>query len=229
MPDFTLNAPGTTNNPWTPANVIIPASTISSNATGFHAGVNGTNVTFAHNATYGTSITSTVTLATAGATGDDIIAGAGVRSGANAGAMIGVIFYSAASGGGCRVCTSTGAGTVTTISGPATYTRTLGDVLSVTVAISGGTATVTASANGTALVFSVNTTTTYATESSLAAGAQFQPQDVNGLYLSQFTGTGVAGSIRPSQFFLGANFLPLFPLLPLGWVIGRRRKLAGRA
>jgi hypothetical protein len=215
MPDFTLNAPGTTNNPWTPSNVIIPVSTLRSDATGFRAGVNGTDATFAHNARYGSIITTTVTLATVGSSFDDIIVGAAVRSGANAGAIIGVAFHSAE----CRTCTATGAGVVTSLSTATTFTRALGDVLSVTVSISGGVATITAKQNGTTLTFNVNTTSTYASESSLAAGAQFVPQNSDSLYLSQFTGTGIAVASVPSQFFLSA-------ILPLAWVIGRRNKLS---
>jgi len=218
MTDFILNAPGTTNNPWTPANVIIPASTIKSDATGFRAGVNGTDVTFAHNASYGSTITSTVTLATTGTSSDDVIVGAAVRTGANAGGIIGVFFGVS----GCNVCTATGAGVPTFISTSTAMTRALGDVLSATVSISGGTATVTALHNGTPLTFNVNTTTTYAGEASLAAGAQFQPQNTNSLYLSQFTGTGVANSVRPSQFFMSAKLLPL---AGLGWLIDRRNRV----
>lgn len=231
MTDFILNAPGTTNNPWTPANVIIPASTIKSDSTGFRAGVNGTDVTFAHNASYGSTITSTVTLATTGSSSDDIIVGAAVRSGANAGGIIGVFFGVT----GCDICTATGAGVVTSISTATAITRASGDVLSVTVSISGGTATVSALHNGTPLTFNVNTTTTYAGESSLAAGAQFQPQNTDSLYLSQFTGTGVRAATNPSQFFFGRNLLSpeglksariAAALAPLAWVIERRNKLA---
>lgn len=189
MTDFTLNAPGTTNNPWTPANLIIPASTIKSDATGFRASAAGTDATFAHNVAYGSTIEATATLATTGSSADDVILGAAVRSGANAGGIIGVIFGLTI----VQIVTATGAGVVTGISTAVAITRAAADLLDVTVSISGGVATISAKQNGTPISFTGGTTTsTFATEGTLAAGAQFSPQNSNTLYLSQFTGTGVA-------------------------------------
>lgn len=189
MADFTLNAPGTTNNPWTPANIITPTGGLKSDSTGFRCvdSPGGTPGSFAHNANYGPIIEATFTLATAGAPADDLMGGALVRSGANAGALIGVWIESTVVAMG----TLNPAGTFTSASSAVTITRALSDVWDVTVSIAGGTATVACKQNGTPITFNVSTTTTYATETSLAAGGNFSPFDNNTLYLSQFTGTGI--------------------------------------
>lgn len=202
MADFTLNAPGTVNAPWTPAGIITPVSTIKSDATGFRASTAGVYATFAHNVTYGTTIESTVTLATTGSNGDDVVVGAMVRSGVNAGAGIGVLFGLSTA----TIVTVTPAGAVTVISGAITITRAATNVLDVIVAISGGTATITGKLNGTPISFVGNTTTTYAAEASLAAGAQCVPQNSNTLYFSQFTGTGVASGASTLVASTGSFF-----------------------
>jgi hypothetical protein len=204
MVDTTLNAPGTTNNPWLPAGFVFPVSGIQSDATGFRC-VNsppGTNGNFADNQNYGSTITATCTIAAGATSGsDDILIGAMVRSGGNAGGIIGLRVQST----GVNVLTSTGAGVFTGISTLVAHTRATSDVFSCTVTVSGGTATVNASINGGGnLTFSANTTTTFATESSLAAGGQFSPQNTNSLYLSQFTGTGISGG---GDIFLGQAFM----------------------
>lgn len=197
MTDFTLNATGTVNNPWTPAGVIIPRGSIQSDANGFRAaaGSGGTDAGLAHNANYGSTITATATIAV-NSSGDDIFLGAVVRTGANAGALIGVLFLNTSAG----ACTL-GPATIneTPVSSGVAITRAAGDVLSVTVALSGGVATITASHNGTQIVFNTNTTATFANEASLAAGLVFSPQNVNGTYLTQFTGTGVTGGAAALQ------------------------------
>jgi hypothetical protein len=195
--DFTLNAPGTTNNPWTPANVLTPVAAtfgIKSDATGFRSIAAGDFSEFAHNATYGLTIVATGTVI-AGATsnGDEIWLGAVVRTGGNAGAGIGVIIGAF----GATTATWTGLGGLggsTNISSGTSITRANNDVWAVTVAISGGTATITCTQNGGAVTFSANTTTNFTGEASLAAGAAFNAQNNDSLYLSQFTGTGVTAS-----------------------------------
>jgi len=211
--DFTLNAPGTTNNPWTPANVIIPVSTLQSEASPnrFRAG-SGAYTVFAHNATYGSTITATFTINSNAAihVADDLYLGAVVRTGGNAGAIIGVYL----STGGVGTVTVSPSGVRTPISTGATWPTTpaAGDVISATITISGGTATITGSQNGTAFTFSANTTTTYTGEASLAAGGSFDPQNNNTTGLSQFTGTGVAAGgivVNPISGRGGAAARPL--------------------
>jgi hypothetical protein len=126
----------------------------------------------------------------AASNGDWMIIGAVVRSGTNAGGVIGVLCGAFAAG----VVTCDSGNNLTHISADLSITRSVSDVFSCTVSISGGTATVTASQNGTNLSFSANTTTTFASEASLAAGAQYNPGNNDSLYVSQFTGTGVSGT-----------------------------------
>lgn len=187
--DFTLNGPGTTNDPWTPTNIIIPVGSLKSDASGFRDSPFSYSV-FAHNTTYGATITSTVTVGTA-TSGDELVVGAVVRTGGNAGCMIGVYFQNSQA----IVATMTAGATRSSISSATALNtnRTAGDVYEVTVTIVGGTATITAKQNGATLTFSSNTTTTYAAEATLAAGASFDPQNSNGTRLSKFEGTGVSG------------------------------------
>lgn len=194
MADFTMSAPGTVNNPFTPANVIFPTGALRSDATGIR-GQNsppGTMCAFAHNVAYGAMITSTWTVA-AGATsnGDWLIVGSLVRSGANAGAIIGCYFGAFAAG----IVTCDPLNNLSHISSDISITRSVADVFSCSVSISGGTATIVASQNGGGLSFSANTTTTYASEASLAAGGQYNPGNNGSLYFSQFTGTGVSAAV----------------------------------
>jgi hypothetical protein len=189
MADFVLNAPGTVNEPFTPAGVIVPVSTIQSDAQGIRAGVEGVDATFAHNATYGSTITATATIATTNP-GDDIVIGAAVRTGTNAGAVIGIEVQATQVAAGTIPAT----GIFVPVSASVPITRAIGDVFSSTVTISGGVATISGSQNATPFAFNFDTTTTFAAEPSLAAGGQFFPQDLNGTRISQFTGTGVVGT-----------------------------------
>jgi hypothetical protein len=193
MADFVLNAPGTTNNPWTPANVIIPSTAIISDSTGFRSLAAGDTSPFAHNVNYGSVITATVTVAS-GATsnGDDILVGSVVRTGANAGCIIGIDVGAFS----VKAVTANASGVVTNISSGITITRANNDVWSCTVSIVAGTATINGNQNGGSnFSFSANTTTTFASEASLAAGAMFNAGNNNSFYLSQFTGTGVISTI----------------------------------
>lgn len=215
MADFTLNAPGTTNSPWTPANVIIPVSTIQSDTNGWRATNSppGTMAAWAHNANYGHTITSTWTCGSgASSNGDWIIIGSLVRTGPNAGGIIGILVGAFS----VLACTSTAGNVQTNISAGVSITRALNDVFSCTVAISGGTATITGNQNGGAnFAFSANTTTTFTGEASLAAGAQYNPGNNGSLYVTQFTGTGVvasapsahSSSVGFSMFGLGKSFI----------------------
>lgn len=203
--DFTLNAPGTTNNPWTPASVLTPVGTtfgIKSDATGYRSVAVGDFSEYAHNVSYTHTITVTVTVA-AGATsnGDEIWTGAVVRTGGNASAGIGCIW------GAFSVITASwtglgGLGGSTAISAGVSITRANADVLSTTVTIVGTTATITCKQNSTSITFSANTTTNFTTEASLAAGAAFNAQNSNSLYASQFTGTGVTAGNTSARTLL---------------------------
>lgn len=191
--DFTLSAPGATNNPWAPSNVIVPVSTIRSDLSpnSFRAGVTGTYAVFAHDATYGATIVSEFTMNAVHAS-DDWYIGAVVRTGGNAGAFLGVRCLTT----GVSVVTVTPAAAVTAISTSASWptTAAANDVDAVTVAISGGVATITLTQNGLSATFSANTTSTYAAEASLAAGGGFNPQNNNTTRVSQFQGTGVSAA-----------------------------------
>jgi hypothetical protein len=191
MADFTLNAPGTVNNPWVPANILVPFSTLSSTVAGFHAGSAGTFTPFSHNATYGTTITTTVTMEHVNSGGDDWCVGAMVNTGANAGN--GIYLYVLPTS--CVLCTIVGASfTKTNISAALTITAGNTDVWSVTM-VNNGTIWTFSSVlqNGSPLTFSANTTSTYAAEPSMAASGAFVAGNSNGTFFSQFTGTGVAG------------------------------------
>lgn len=191
MADFTLSAPGTTNNPWNPGSIIKPLGNIKSDTNGWRAQTNTVVSPFGHDATYASPIIATATIAaTSGA--DDIFLGALVRTGANAGGMIGVyITGTTVAAGSLSVAGGLTVGTA------AASTRTIADVYAVTVSISGGTATITLTKNGSPISLTGNTTTTFATETTLAAGAAFYPFNSNLTYLSQFTGTGVVVVIDP--------------------------------
>jgi hypothetical protein len=170
--------------------VVVPLSTIKSDATGFRATTAGVLAAFAHDVNYGPVIDATLTVAS-GATsnGDDAVNGALVRSGTNAGAIIGM--YQGAFH--IQLVSADKTGSVTTISGSLSITRANADVFDCGVSISGGTATLTGKYNGTTQSFVGTTTTAFATEPTLAAGAQIAPNNNDSLYFSQFTGTGVAG------------------------------------
>jgi hypothetical protein len=196
--DFTLNAPGTTNNPWTPANILTPLGStvgIKSDATGWRSIASSAGAVWAHNATYGTTITVTVTIA-AGATsnGDQLFVGATVRSGANAGGGVGIFLDAFSLAGGWWDVTGTTFTKVT--SSDTSVTRANSDVWSVTLTQSGGSWAISnVTQNGTARALNGTTTTTqYGSETTAAAGASYLFGNNDSLYLSQFTGTGVSAS-----------------------------------
>jgi hypothetical protein len=190
--DFTLNGPGTTNNPWTPANVLIALNAMQSDAVGFWP-ASGAGLVAIHNASYNTaSITSAVTIAAISG-GDDPYVGAVVRTGANSDAMICVHFLLGSSLAIASTVNASNAPTSISSAAALPTTATVGDVFAVNVAISGGTATVTATQNGTPITFDANTTTLFVGEASLAAGFMIVADNVNGTKLSKFEGTGVAG------------------------------------
>lgn len=149
---------------------------------------------------YGSAITATATVGVAHAT-DQIYLGAIVRSGANAGCMIGIRW---GLNGDVIIQTTDATGTATNVSSVAVSPATVAtDVLSCTVSISGGVATIIGSRNATPITFTGgNTTATFATEASLAAGFVMDPQNTNGTKLSQFTGTGVAAAVAVSAALL---------------------------
>lgn len=218
MADFTLNAPGATNNPWTPANIIVPVSTIRSDTTGWRASATGVFDSFAHNVTYGSTITTTATIASGAASnGDEIWIGAVVRSGTNAGAGLGIAYTAF----GIQVISWDKTGAETTISANKSNTRANSDTVSCTVAIVGSTATISATINGTAVVFSGATTTSALTsETTLAAGCSFDPQNNNSLYLGQMTGTGVMSGTFVLNASNGAfTVVGENALIPMGTVI----------
>lgn len=192
MADFILVGPGSTQNPFIPANVIVPKSTLKADTNGWRASATSTYACFAHNVTYGNIIVVTATVGS-GATsnGDDMLFGIIIRTGANAGGGI-VIVVGAFSTSLGILDTS---GTETPIGGGQSCTRGNADVWSAQFVLSGGTWTVSNVTQnaGTPFNYGANTTTTYAAESSLAAGGGFEPFNNNSLYMSQFTGTGVAG------------------------------------
>lgn len=198
MADFTLTPTGAAN-PYAPANVIIPVSTLQSDATtpaSFRASTAGVYAVFAHNATYGSTIVASATMQATLHDSDDLLLGAVVRSGANAGCLIGVFFANTGGTPACAVLTVAANGTRTAVSTNAGFPTppAANDVYEVTVSISAGTATITATQNGSAITFSANTTTTYAGEASLAAGGSFDPQFNNTTRVSSFSGTGVAST-----------------------------------
>lgn len=214
MADFILPAPGVVNNPWTPANVIIPVGTIKSDATGFRAGTAGVPACFAHNVNYGNVITTTITLASgAASSGDDALVGIVTRSGVNAGAGIGAVI----SVSSVKLASWNAALTETNISAGVAITRGNTDVWTITVTFAAGTFTITNVTQnaGAAITFSANTTTALAAETTLAAGAGYEPFNNDSLYFGQFTGTGVSGGG-------GGGSASLITGLPIGFMsIGR--------
>ncbi len=199
MADFTLNGPGTTNNPWTPSNIIVPISTIKSDATGWRASSAGTFACFAHNVNYGNTIVVTITIASGGTSnGDDVVYGGIIRSGGNAGGGL-VAVVSAFS---VKIATMDTAGNETGIGAAQSCTRANADVWSMQITLSAGTWTFSnvTQNGGSAFNFGSNTTTTFASETTMAAGGGFEPFNNNSFYLSQFTGTGVSGG--------GLNIVP---------------------
>lgn len=190
MADFTLNAPGTTNNPWLPANIVIPVATIKSDATGFRAGAAATPASFAHNATYGNVITTTGTFAAGGTSnGDDALIGAVVRSGTNLGAGVGMVVGATT----VKLVSWDNTLTQTNISNSVTITRGNTDAWSITLTLSGGTWTISSVTQnaGAPITFVGTTTTAFSSEPTIAAGAGFAPFNSDALYFAQFTGTGV--------------------------------------
>lgn len=222
MADFTLNGPGTTNNPWAPPSCIVPLGSLQSSSAGFWP-TGFVYSAIAHNVNYGLTITSTATIGAFDTGGDQVYVGAVVRTGANAGCFIGCRFGLNTA---TVLITSNASGTNTNVSAGATVAATtVGDIVSCTVAIVSGTATLSAKYNGTAVTFTGGTTTTtFASESSLAAGFIMDPQNTNGTKLTQFTGTGVAGGGGGGS---NQGLLSLgVALSPLAWIIDRRNKIA---
>lgn len=215
MADFTLPAPGTTNNPWAPANVIVPVGTIKSDATGFRAGTAGVAACFAHNVNYGNVITATLTFASGGASnGDDALLGMIVRSGVNAGSGVGIVIAATT----IKVASWNTTLTETNISAGVAITRGSTDTFTITLTNNGSTWAVTnvTQNGGAALTFSASTTASFVAEASAAAGAGFEPFNNDSLYLGQFTGTGVSGGGGGGT---GPSFIAG---LPLGFMsIGR--------
>lgn len=202
MADFTLNAPGTTQNPYTNSAILVVENSMRSDSNGIRA-VGDVYTVCAHNVNYGLVITSTVTLGTFDTLGDQFYVGAVVRTGANAGGFIGCRF---GLNTGAVLLTATPTGTNNNISAGATVpASTIGDVLGCVVTLNGTNASLTASYNGSPITFTGgSTTTTYATEPTLSAGWVMDPEDVDGSYITQFTGTGVAGGG-------GVTFVPNTP------------------
>lgn len=196
MADYTLAAPGTVNNPWVTApGLLVIGDQIKTDATGIRARNAGVSVTIAHNANYGLIITTTVTLATTGSGSDDIILGGAVRTGANAGGVVGGFVQL----GNCFLGYVDVAGATTNISGSVAITRAATDVWTCTTTNVSGTIGIVLKQNGTTITgFGSNQTTQYGAEASLAAGAQFEPYNSNTLYISQMTGTGVLVAVSPA-------------------------------
>lgn len=212
MADFTLNAPGTTNNPWLPANVLTPVGAssvgIKSDANGWRSVSSANGAIWAHNVTYGTTITVTVTIAAgASSNGDQLFLGATVRSGANAGGGVGLFLDAFVVAAGWW--DTTGSNFTKVTASDTSITRTNGDVWAVTVTLSGGSWNVSnVTQNGSAVTLNGTTSTTqYGTETSTAAGASYLFGNNDSLYLSQFTGTGVLqGALTGLGFAAGYSF-----------------------
>lgn len=205
MADVVINAPGTTSNPYINALLLTSLGTsspLASTATGIRSAAAGDYSEFAHNATYGSIITITVTIASGGSSnGDEVWIGPTVRSGPNIGAGFGVVIQAFSA----KLAAWTGAspfGGSTTISS-AGITRANGDVWTLTSTVTAGTASLVVLQNGSPISFGVSTTTSFTGEASLAAGGAFNAQNNNSLFISQFTGTGVVNS---------ATFVPEAPM-----------------
>jgi hypothetical protein len=198
MTTFTLNAPGTTNNPWNPSNVLTFAGGLRTDASGIRGGFGTVGYgAMAHNASYSGLIDATVTIAVESGA-DEVGVAAVVRTGANAGASVGALLNSS---GLLRFVKYDPSGTQTQIGSNQTVAAfTAGDTMRMTYNPSDGT--ITAYYKGS-LVGSV-TDSTYAAESSLAAGATFNWGNVGGTYISQFvaegSGTGgVSGTLGATE------------------------------
>lgn len=205
MADVVINAPGTANNPYTNALLLTSLGTsspLASTVTGIRSAAAGDYSEFAHNASYGSVITITVTIASGAASnGDELWIGPTVRSGPNIGSGFGLIIQAASA----KLAVWTGAapfGGSSSISSSA-ITRVNGDVWTLTSTVVAGTASLVVLQNSTPITFGVNTTTSFTGEASLAAGGAFNAQNNNSLFISQFTGTGVVNS---------ATFVPHAPI-----------------
>lgn len=187
---FTLNAPGSNNNPYTNANLVIPRGTIQSDTTGWKLG-SGTIPVVAHDTAFGSTITSRVTVA-AILGSDFVFVGSVVRTGANAGAFVGVYYNGSTE---MRICRINAAGTKTDISNALTITA-LSANDTITCVYNTGTGAVTAQINGGSNLSFTGTTTdsTYAAESTLAAGFGFDAQNSNGTKVSSFFADGQAAT-----------------------------------
>ncbi len=189
MADFTLNAPGTNENPWTPADIIIPSGSLQTDSTlGIRNGSGATHVVFAHDANYGDVITAEAVISQ-WHDFDELFVGAVVRTGGNAGASVGLIILADDT---LRFRRINAAGSATDIGGdiipPVTITA--ADVIE--VVYNKTTGAISATQNGST-IGSGQTDSTYAGESSLAAGVYMYPGGNNTTYIASFSGTGVDG------------------------------------
>lgn len=185
------NFAGTASDPYTPSGFIIPVGTVKRDTTGLRRATG--KPFYAHDTTYGNVITATATIA-AFSNFDAVYVGAVVRTGANAGAFIGVNVYTT---GIVQIVRCNAAGTETDISNTLDPSGiTAGDIIS--VSYNKTTGAITATKNGGALSFTGTTTdSTYGAEASLAAGGGFDAGNVNGSYVSLFETTGEsAGSVK---------------------------------
>jgi hypothetical protein len=184
---LTLSLTGATSNPYTNGNLIIPRGTLQTDATNGARRGSGIIPVAAHDVAFDAAITSRVTVS-ARLSNDFVFAGAVVRTGANAGAFVGVYYNGNTE---MRVCRINAAGTKTDISNALTITALeAGDTI--TCVYNSGTGAVTAQINGGSDLAFTGTTadSTYAAESTLAAGFGFDAQNSNGTYVSQFFADG---------------------------------------
>lgn len=197
MPDFTLPAPGATSNPWTPAKTVIFGNGLSTTTAGGihgHSNAGATSFGYSINCMVG-GVATIVTQFTMGAVnpgGDDWFIGALVGGGANGGALIGLYIQTV----GCIAATMSPTFVKTNVGSSQTaQTNVATDVWVVTVSVAAGTATISATKNGTAVTLTgPNTTTTYATETTLCPGGGLVCGNTNNTFISLFTGTGMAGT-----------------------------------
>lgn len=194
MADFVLNAPGTTNNPWFPADVAIPNGSLQTDATlGIrNGGPVGSVTVFAHDADYGDIVVSEIVLSQF-LNHDEIVPGAFVRTGANAGAGIGLAVRTTTTAK-FRRYNAAGVETDLTmdITPPTNFAA--NDVIVVTY--NRTTGTISATQNGLAIGTGA-TDSTYAAEPSLAAGGLLFYGNSNNSYFSSFSATGVAAEPNP--------------------------------
>lgn len=186
MADFTLSFLGTTANPYTPPGsmTVQVGSWRTAAATGARASANGVVAQMVHNVAYGGVIRSDITINTLSA-GDAPAACVLVRSGGNANKG-----YAAYSTGSTIILAKLDAsGNLSDISGTiVAYTPAANDVISCIYT----TATGSLQSLVNNVAKATTTDTTFQAEASLAAGLLDSAANVNGTFISQFAGTGVA-------------------------------------